>query len=147
MPESPRNIYALWTLGTALAAAYTMIRLADGLHGPVVADKITPLEPLEMILFATLGDFTGIHMVIVMPENRRDVDAVRTRHAIAAGGTRHGRVVLHEVRHLHQERFLLVIKRLEMRKRLHMLDQRVHGRHPAQHRENIRIRTTEPERP
>ena len=73
MPESPRNIYALWTLGTALAAAYTMIRLADGLHGPVVADKITPLQPLEMILFATLGDFTGIHMVSVMPENRRDV--------------------------------------------------------------------------
>ena len=54
----------------ALTATDTMVGLTDCLHRAVITYQISPLEPLEMLLLATLGDITGIHRIIVMEIGR-----------------------------------------------------------------------------
>ena len=92
-----------------------------------------------MLLLATLGDITGIHRIIVMAENRRNVNAIRTWHTISTVSARDSRVVLHQIRHFLKKRNLLLGKRLEMTEGLHILDERIHRRHAAQNRKHTRV--------
>ena len=130
------NVNALRAMRLALTATDTMVGLPDCLHSAVVTYQVAPLEPLEMLLLATLGDITGIHRVIVMAENGRNVNAIRTWHAISTACARNGRVVLHQVRHLLKKCNLLLGKRLEVAESLHVLYKRIHRRHAAQNRKH-----------
>lgn len=92
------NVNALRAMRLTLTAADTMVGLADGFHRAVVTYQVAPLEPLEMLLLAALRYIARIHRVIVMTENRRNVNAIRTWHTIRTAGARNSRVVLHQVR-------------------------------------------------
>lgn len=145
--EHTWNIYALRTVRFALTTTYTMVGLADSRDSAVVAYEVSALQALEILLLVTLGDIPRIYGIIVVAENRRDVDTVRAWHTISTGRARNGRVVLHKIRHLLKERNLLFGKRLEMAESLHVLYQRIHRRHTAQHGENARVRAAETECP
>lgn len=145
--EHTWNIYALRTVRFALTTTYTMVGLADSRDSAVVAYEIPALQALEILLLVTLGDIPRIYGIIIMAENCRDVDTVRAWHTISTGRARNGRVVFHKIRHLLEERNLLFGKRLEMAESLHVLYQRIHRRHTAQHSENARVRAAETECP
>ena len=79
------NIYALRTVRFALTTTYTMVGLADSRDSAVVAYEISALQALEILLLVTLGDIPRIYGIIIMAENRRDVDTVRAWHTISTG--------------------------------------------------------------
>ena len=89
------NIDALRTVRFALTTTYTMVGLTDSRDSAVVAYEVPALQALEILLLVTLGDITRIHCIVVVAENRRDVDTVRTWHTISTASARNSRVVLH----------------------------------------------------
>ena len=56
--ELSRDVNTLRTMRLALTAAYAVVSLAHRLHSTVVTYQETPLEPLEMLLLATLCNIT-----------------------------------------------------------------------------------------
>jgi len=142
-----RNLDALRAMLHALAAAYTVVSLAQGRDGLVVGSKVSLAELAEILLLLALGNRTLIHALVVMRENARNIYTVRTRHTVIAMGTIHRRILSHKRSHLLHERQLLFVHRLEIHERLEIVLQMLHVGHSAEHCQYPRVRAHETESP
>ena len=117
----------------ALAAADTVVRLADSLDGLVVGSQIFPLQSGEAQLLGTLGYRALIHVSIVMLEDAGNVDSIRTRHTVFAVIAWDGFQSEQVIGNLLQESKVIVTEGLQRGLRPEVVLQMLHKRHATQH--------------
>ena len=81
-------------MALTLAATDTMVGLTDGRYRTVVADEVLLTQLPVVGVFQILRHSTFVHQLVVVQQDGRDVDAVRTRHAILTIVTRMGAIAV-----------------------------------------------------
>ena len=124
-----------------------MIRLTKLRHTTIIAHEegLTSLTIVSVLL--TFRQVTLIHTPVVVRQDARDIQSVRTRHTIVALVTRHRRILLHQVSRNKEKLLLLIRQLLERSETTNIVLQVLHIGHTTQCTEHIRIRATETECP
>ena len=93
----------LWAVRYAAVAADAVCRLTFRLYYAVVTDEETAAGFLEVLVLDGYGDVSLVDALIIMCECGRDVNAIRTRHAVLTRSARHKRKLYELVRHVFKE--------------------------------------------
>ena len=112
-----------------------MIRLAEFRYTAVVPDQISPASFAIVFILSALRDIPLVHTFIIMKQNSRNIDTVRTRHTVFAVVTWDGRILHHQVGGVEQETVFLFRQRLQRTVRAEVVLQVLHVSHAAQHGE------------
>ena len=132
----------------ALFATDAVVGLADGRDGPVVAHEIGPAQLAVILLLGALGDLALVDAFVVVLEYSRNIDSVGARHTVLAVVAVDGREAGHYAGDLGaEELFLLVGQVLEVLECAQVILKMFLIDHSAQHRQDSRVRSHEPERP
>ena len=91
--QSTGDIDVLRAGRSTLSAAHAVVCLAYGLDTAVKGYKVCPAGLPVFRVLCVFIDIALVHTFVVMGENGRDVDAVRTRHAILTSGARDKREI------------------------------------------------------
>ena len=124
-----------------------MIRLAEFRYTAVVPDQISPASFAVVFILSALRDIPLVHTFIIMKQNSRNIDTVRTRHTVFAVVTWDGRILHHQVGGVEQETVFLFRQRLQRTVGAEVVLQVLHVSHAAQHGEYARKRACKPESP
>ena len=130
-----------------MVATSTMIRLAEFRYTAVVPDQISPASFAVVFILSALRDIPLVHTFIIMKQNSRNIDTVRTRHTVFAVVTWDGRILHHQVGGVEQETVFLFRQRLQRTVGAEVVLQVLHVSHAAQHGEYARKRACKPKSP
>ena len=135
-----RYVDALWAMGVALLAPDAMAGLTQLGHAPVITDQVGTPGLAVVLVARALGDVALVHALIVVQQDRGNVDAIRAGHAILAIVARDGRVGHHQLGRLLEKRQLVVAQRHEGRIGPDVILQVLHIGHAAQDGQHLRGR-------
>ena len=90
--ELLRDVDILRTMRVTLSAIYAMVCLTKRRNRAVVTDEVDATCLLVVLCLFALRHITLVHALVVVGEDARDVNAVRTRHTILTVVARYGRV-------------------------------------------------------
>lgn len=141
------DVDALGAVGRALAAADAVACLAQFRDTPVVANQEGATGLPVIGIAAALRQIVVVDALVVVHQDRRDVDAVGTRHAVlavVAGDGVHG---YHLLRHFLQEPQLVSRQRLKRSETSQIVLQMLHLGHAAQDGMDVGVGSAETERP
>ena len=116
-----RNVDTLRAVMHALVAAYAMVRLTKTRHTAVVTHKEgTPGFPIVLVLRRSWY-ITLVDALVVVGEDTRNVQSVRTRHTILARRTGNRGVFQHGLRRIFKQSKLLVRTGIERSERAYIV--------------------------
>ena len=151
-----RNLDILWTVAYALTASDATICLAYLLNASVIADEIGASGPaVGLHLFRVFtavpvrfGDGVAlVHALVVVAEVARNVDAVRTRHAVLAAGAGDKRILAQAVSDFFEKFHIVLGERHKRRVGSEVVPEVFHIGHSAQYRQHILRSPGKAERP
>ena len=91
-----------------LVASDAMVRLTQTRHTAVITYQKSTTGLTIILVLTAFGQISLIHTFIIMYQDRRNIDTVRTRHAILAIVARHRGIFKHQLCRLFQK-FLILI--------------------------------------
>ena len=134
-----RYINTLRTMRSALVTPDTMTGLAKFRDTAVVTDQIgTTCFPIIGIL-RTLRNISFVQTLVIVQQNTRYIQSIRTRHTVFAVITRNGIEFHHQRCRIMQEADFLFRQRLQRRIGTQVILKMFHPRHAAQHCQYVRI--------
>ena len=142
-----RYVDALWAMGVALLAPDAIAGLTQLGHAPVITYQVGPASLTVVLVARAIGHVALVHALIVVQQDRGDIDAIRAGHAILAIVARDGRVGHHQLGRLLEKRQLVVAQRHEGRIGPDVILQVLHIGHAAQDGQHLRGRAGETEGP
>ena len=92
-----RNVDALRTMRHALATSDAMVSLPQTRHTPVIPYQESTARLPVVLFLRTFRHVALIDALVIMYQNRRYINAVRTRHAIFAIIAGHSGILHHQV--------------------------------------------------
>ena len=104
------DIDALRAVDCTCVASYASVCLAKFRYSSIIADQICPSGFSVVFILAAACNFSGIHALVVVQEDGRDVDAVWAWHTVFAVVAWNGRVVLHQFGSFLQEVQLFLVE-------------------------------------
>ena len=137
----------LRTVFNAFPASDAVISLSERLYASVVINKILSARLLVVVVLRVCGYLAFVQTFVVMREDARDVDTVRTRHAILACGAWHVVYRCHDFSRLLQHLLLIVVERYDRREGIDIVLEMLHAGHAAKHIKHLRVCACESECP
>ena len=98
-----RDVDVLWAVRYALSASYAMAGLAKFRYTPVVSHEVCPAGFSVFRILARSRDVAFVEAFVVVQQDGRNVEAVRTRHAVFAVIARDGLETHHDICNMLQE--------------------------------------------
>lgn len=151
-----RNIDILWTVAHALTASDATICLAYLLNAAVIADEIgasglaVGLHLFRAFIAVHVRFGNGValvHALVVVAEVARNVDAVRTRHAVLAAGAGDKRILAQAISDFSEKFHVICGERHKRRVGPEVVLEVFHIGHSAQYRQHILRSAGKAERP
>ena len=145
--ELANNVDALRTLGYALATSGAMACLTELRYGTVVSDEEGSSVFAILRVLTVHRHAVFVHTLVEVGEDSRNIDAIRTRHAILAIVAWDERIAHELLSGRIEEVHIFLRQWFEWRVCFDVLLQVFHVRHTAKHAEYMRMRSGKTESP